>query len=56
MTSDRVYRPRLSDEVALAELKKHSGTQFDSRVVKAFLACYDKGKIKTEPSSFGNTH
>jgi putative nucleotidyltransferase with HDIG domain len=52
MTSDRVYRPRLSDEVALAELKKHSGTQFDSRVVKAFLSAFDKGLIMTEPSKF----
>ena len=56
MTSDRVYRPRLSDEIAVAELKKHSGTQFDSRMVKAFLSAYDKGLIKTEPSKFGNTH
>jgi HD-GYP domain-containing protein (c-di-GMP phosphodiesterase class II) len=52
MTSDRVYRPRLSDEVALGELRKHSGTQFDSRVVTAFLAAYDKGLIVTEPSKF----
>lgn len=56
MTSDRVYRPRLSDEVALAELKKHSGTQFDSRIVKAFLSAYEKGKIKTEPSTFGTAN
>ena len=52
MTSDRVYRPRLSDEVAVGELKKHSGTQFDSRVVKAFLSAMDKGLIVTEPSKF----
>jgi HD-GYP domain-containing protein (c-di-GMP phosphodiesterase class II) len=52
MTSDRVYRPRLSDEIAIAELKKHSGTQFDSRIVKAFLSAYEKGLIKTEPSKF----
>jgi HD-GYP domain-containing protein (c-di-GMP phosphodiesterase class II) len=52
MTSDRVYRPRLSDEVALGELRKHSGTQFDSRVVTAFLAAYNKGLIVTEPSKF----
>lgn len=56
MTSDRVYRPRLSDEVALAELKKHSGTQFDSRLVKAFLSAYDKGLITTEPSKFGTNN
>ena len=52
MTSDRVYRPRLSDETALAELKKHSGTQFDPNAVKAFLAVFDRGEIKTEPSRF----
>jgi len=52
MTSDRVYRPRLSDEVALGELRKHSGTQFDSRVVKAFLAAYEKGLIVTVPGQF----
>ncbi len=52
MTSDRVYRPRLSDEVAIGELKKHSGTQFDSRVVKAFLSAFDNGLILTEPSKF----
>lgn len=52
MTSDRVYRPRLSDEIAIAELKKHSGTQFDSRVVKAFLSAFDSGLIVTEPSKF----
>jgi HD-GYP domain-containing protein (c-di-GMP phosphodiesterase class II) len=56
MTSDRVYRPRLSDEVAIAELKKHSGTQFDSRIVKAFLSVYEKGLIKTQPSSFNNAN
>ena len=52
MTSDRVYRPRLSDAVALGELRKHSGAQFDSRVVKAFLAAYDRGLIVTEPNKF----
>jgi putative nucleotidyltransferase with HDIG domain len=55
MTSDRVYRPRLSDEIAIAELKKHSGTQFDSKMVKAFIAAFDKGLIVTEPSKFGTS-
>ena len=50
MTSDRVYRPRLSDEVAINELKKHSGSQFDSNMVKAFLAVWQKGLISTPPS------
>ena len=38
MTSDRPYRRALSHEVALSELIRGSGTQFDSRVVEAFLA------------------
>lgn len=37
MTSDRPYRAALEKEHAIAELIKHSGTQFDSDVVKAFL-------------------
>jgi diguanylate cyclase (GGDEF)-like protein len=35
MTSDRVYRGRLSPEEALAELERCSGTQFDPDVVSA---------------------
>lgn len=48
MTSHRVYRPRLSDETALNELNKNSGTQFDSRMVEAFLAVFSRGLIVTE--------
>ena len=36
MTSDRVYRARLSREEALAELERCSGTQFDPAIVDAF--------------------
>jgi diguanylate cyclase (GGDEF)-like protein/putative nucleotidyltransferase with HDIG domain len=36
MTSDRVYRARLSHEEALAELRRCSGTQFDPLIVDAF--------------------
>ena len=35
MTSDRVYRERFSDEEALDELERCSGTQFDPTVVAA---------------------
>ncbi len=38
MTSDRPYRKALSDEEAVAELKRCSGTQFDPACVDAFLA------------------
>jgi diguanylate cyclase (GGDEF)-like protein len=35
MTSDRVYRQRLSEDEALAELERCAGTQFDPRIVAA---------------------
>jgi diguanylate cyclase (GGDEF)-like protein len=37
MTSDRPYRARMSDSDAIAELRKHAGSQFDPTVVEAFL-------------------
>ncbi|MET0608631.1 MAG: HD-GYP domain-containing protein, partial [Gaiellaceae bacterium] len=38
MTSDRSYRKALSQEVAIAELRGGSGTQFDPQVVDALIA------------------
>ena len=38
MTSHRPYRPALTMEEALAELRRCAGTQFDPVVVTAFLA------------------
>jgi putative nucleotidyltransferase with HDIG domain len=37
MTSERVYRSPLTREEAIDELKRCSGTQFDPKVVQAFL-------------------
>lgn len=37
MTSDRPYRPALSKEEALSELRRGAGTQFDPGVVDVFL-------------------
>ena len=37
MTSCRAYRKALAKEEAVAELKKNSGTQFNPKVVEAFL-------------------
>ncbi|MDO8615933.1 MAG: diguanylate cyclase [Dehalococcoidia bacterium] len=37
MTTDRPYRKGMSVERAIAELKTHSGTQFDPTIVKAFV-------------------
>jgi diguanylate cyclase (GGDEF)-like protein len=38
MISDRPYRPAMSEDEAVAELRRCAGTQFDPRVVRAFVA------------------
>ena len=38
MRSDRPFRPALTPEQAQNELMKYAGIQFDSEVVKGFLA------------------
>jgi HD-GYP domain-containing protein (c-di-GMP phosphodiesterase class II) len=46
MMSGRPYRrAQLTLEDALGELRRHSGTQFDSHVVNAFLAVVGRGDI-----------
>jgi HD-GYP domain-containing protein (c-di-GMP phosphodiesterase class II) len=42
MTTDRPYRKGLSHEVAINELVRYSGTQFDPEVVKYFCEVIDK--------------
>ena len=37
MTSDRSYRSALSDEIAIGELQKNSGSQFDAELVNVFI-------------------
>jgi HD-GYP domain-containing protein (c-di-GMP phosphodiesterase class II) len=44
MTSDRPYRKGLSTDVAMEELKKNLGTQFDPEVVRAFIKVYEANK------------
>ncbi len=43
MTTDRPYRKALPVETALEEIKKNSGTQFDPKVVEAFLKAVKLG-------------
>ena len=47
MTTDRPYRKGLSLDQALFELKKHSGSQFDPKLVDAFIAFVNKGGLET---------
>jgi diguanylate cyclase (GGDEF)-like protein/putative nucleotidyltransferase with HDIG domain len=42
MTTDRVYRSRLSHERAMAELERCAGTQFDPHVVAAFVEEFEE--------------
>jgi len=44
MTSDRPYRRRLSTQIAVAELRKVSGTQLDKNCVDAFLTYLQNSK------------
>jgi putative nucleotidyltransferase with HDIG domain len=44
MITERPYRKAYSKKQAIEELKRNSGTQFDPRVVKAFLKALEKTK------------
>ncbi|NOY45822.1 MAG: HD-GYP domain-containing protein [Deltaproteobacteria bacterium] len=46
MTSDRAYRRGLSHDVAVAELDRCAGTQFDPECVRAFLAAHPEPNRK----------
>ncbi|HKP89316.1 MAG TPA: diguanylate cyclase [Thermoleophilaceae bacterium] len=50
MTSTRPYRAAMSSEVALAEVRRCAGTQFDPAVVEAFAAELKAGAGATLPS------
>ncbi|MBI5902677.1 MAG: HD-GYP domain-containing protein, partial [Deltaproteobacteria bacterium] len=45
MTTTRPYRAGLPHSVAMEELRKHSGTQFDARVVAAFTKAFRNGDV-----------
>ncbi|MBI3291351.1 MAG: diguanylate cyclase [Elusimicrobia bacterium] len=51
MTCDRPYRKALSKEAAMAELRRHAGTQFDPQVVERFLAL-----LQSSPDSALHAH
>lgn len=49
MTSNRIYRKRLSDEQVRAELEKCAGSQFDPQLVKVFCELLDSSEITVQP-------
>lgn len=46
MTSNRVYRERLSEDKVRQELEEGIGYQFDPEIATAFLRLIDEGKLK----------
>ena len=46
MTAERAYRPALGEDAARAELEAGAGSQFDARVVAAFLRALDAGRAR----------
>jgi len=47
MTSDRAYRPRMSVEDSVDELKRCSGDQFDPMIINAFLGVLNSADLNT---------
>jgi len=45
LASDRSYRKKLSDDVAIEIIMENTGCQFDPKIVDVFLKLYDQGKI-----------
>lgn len=50
LTSDRPYRPRLTDEDALQVIRDRRGTMYDPLIVDAFLSLYRKWKADSRES------
>lgn len=42
MTTSRSYRPALDVQTAIGQLRKHSGDQFDSKIVEVFIKCLEE--------------
>jgi diguanylate cyclase (GGDEF)-like protein/putative nucleotidyltransferase with HDIG domain len=51
MTADRVYREALGPDAAREELLRGAGTQFDARVVQAFLRALDAAAPEPTPAT-----
>lgn len=45
MTSNRVYRKRLTDEDVISEIKRCAGSQFDPKLTEIFVKMIENGKL-----------
>jgi HD-GYP domain-containing protein (c-di-GMP phosphodiesterase class II) len=54
ITSERPYKRAISAEEALAEILRHSGTQFDPAAVRAFLMVYQERFVLTQARAEDN--
>ena len=50
MISDRPYRPAMSHADAIAELRRHAGTQFDPELVALFCDLFASAPPAPDPS------
>jgi putative nucleotidyltransferase with HDIG domain len=50
MTNDRCYRSAIGRQSAVAELRRHAGTQFDDVVVEAFIAVLRRDEMQSAPN------
>jgi putative nucleotidyltransferase with HDIG domain len=48
MTSDRSYRKAMPAEEAIAEMRRHAGSQFDTNVVEAMAQLLSRGELGDE--------
>jgi len=46
LTSDRSYRKRLQEDVAVRIIRENAGSQFDPEIADVFLKLYEQGKIE----------
>lgn len=53
MTSNRVYRPRLSDKAVVSELKKNRGARFDPVMVGGLPGCSQSTSLPS-PVRYGS--
>jgi HD-GYP domain-containing protein (c-di-GMP phosphodiesterase class II) len=51
MTSARPYRPALSIQEVITELRQGAGLQFDPKLVEVFIDIVESGLPKTAPTS-----